>query len=115
MAQSALAGEMSTKIRVQELRTGEDADGYPVEEWTDVFARPVWCKWVNAHGTEAFEAMRLDLGQMATLTMRYTPHIHVRCRVYHENDPVPYSVVSMDNVGDARKFLEIKIRREVPA
>ena len=34
MARTAQAGEMRTRIRVQRLTAGIDADGYPVEQWT---------------------------------------------------------------------------------
>lgn len=124
MAKEAKSGEMRTRITVQALTTGIDAEGFPTEEWTDVFGgEKAWCKWVNPHGTEVYEHMRLDLGDAATITMRYTPLIDVRCRIFKDYEPVggpeddekAYEIISIDNVEDMRKILEIKVRRVVKA
>ncbi len=115
MAKQALAGQMRTKITVKALTPGMDADGYPTEVWTDVFGGKVWCLWVNAHGTELYETMRLDLKEVATITMRYSDKVNQRCQILRESDPEPYEIISIDNVEDARKFLEIKVKRRVIA
>jgi SPP1 family predicted phage head-tail adaptor len=84
---SARIGEMHTKITVKSLATGMDTDGYPTEAWTDVFGgKKVWCNWKNAHGEEVYEAMRLDLKEPATITMRYSDKVNTRCRIWHEVD-----------------------------
>lgn len=115
MAKSVLAGEMRTKITVKALVEGVNENGYPTKSWEDVFSGLVWCKWVNSHGTEVFETMRLDLKEAATVTMRYSPLVNERCRIWRENDPEPYEVISIDNVEDRRRFLEIKVKRVVTA
>ena len=121
MAKSANPGEMKTRIIVQALHAGVDADGFPTETWESVFldsegnALPVRCKWVNAHGTDVFLNMQLDLKDVATITMRYTPLINQRCRILHESDPKPYEIISIDNVDDSREWLEIKVKRLVVA
>lgn len=110
---SARIGEMHTKITVKALTPGMDADGYPTEKWTDVFT--VWCNWKNAHGTELYETMRLDLKEVATITMRYSDKINQRCQIFRESDTEPYEIISIDNVEDKRRFLEIKVKRRVVA
>lgn len=112
---SARIGDMHTKITVKSLTTGMDADGYPTESWTNVFGgtNQVWCNWKNAHGTEVFDAMRLDLKEPATITMRYSDKVNVRCRIWRGADA--YEIISIDNVDDARKWLEIKVKRLVVA
>lgn len=115
MAGYVLTGEMKTKITIKNRVTGQDADGYPQETQVDVFGGMVWCKWVNAYGQELFESMRLDLKEAATITMRYSDKVNQRCEIYHENDPKPYEVVSVNDVLDKHQFLEIKVRRKVSA
>jgi SPP1 family predicted phage head-tail adaptor len=121
MAKEARAGQMKTQITVKALTPGTDGQGYPTETWTDIFDGRIWCMWVNAHGTEVYDAMRLDLNEPATITTRYTDKINVRCRIWREPDPLKqtaanaYEVISVDDVGDEHKFLEIKVKRLVVA
>lgn len=132
MAKSALAGEMRTKVIIQGETTTINASGHTEMAWECLFPGPVWCKWVNAHGTEAFDAMRLELGEVVTLTMRYSPLVDIRCRVLHAGDAaavaaapeaareelarkLAYSIISLDNVEDKGEYLEIKLRRRSPA
>lgn len=115
MAYSALTGEMKTKITIKSLTQTQDGDGYAQDTWTDVFGAPVWCKWVNANGQEVFEGMRLDLNEVATITMRYSDKVDPRCNIFRETDQSPYEVISINDVVDGHKFLEIKVRRKVKA
>ena len=132
MAKSAFAGELRTKVVIQGETTAINASGHTQTVWENRFPGPVWCKWVNAHGTEAFDALRLELGEVVTLTMRYSPMVDIRCRVLHERDAaavaaapeaaredlarkLAYSIISLDNVEDKGEYLEIKLRRRSPA
>lgn len=119
MAKSARAGEMRTRITVKRMKAGLDQDGIATEHWIDVFNGMTRCKWVYAHGAEVYDGMRLDLGQMATITMRYTPLIDERCRVWRENEPQDdahgWDVVSVNVPEDRRSFLDIQLKRTVVA
>lgn len=118
MAKSASIGEMRTKITVKLPTKGKDADGFATETASDVFGGKVWCKWVWQHGAEVFENMRLGLGQVATITMPYTNQITPRCKIWRETetaDADAWEIVSINNVEESRRFLEIKIRRGVKA
>ena len=120
MAKAVNPGEMTTRVTILSLTAGVDSDGFPTETWGSVFSYngnpvPVRCKWVNAHGTDVFLNMQLDLKDVATLTMRYSPLINQRCRVLHEDDPNPYEIISIDNVDDSRAWMEIKVKRLVIA
>lgn len=86
MAKSAFAGEMRTKVTIQREDAVTRPNGYTEMAWESIFPGPVWCKWVNAHGTEVFDALRLELGEVVTLTMRYSPLVDIRCRVLHAGD-----------------------------
>ena len=115
MASYALTGEMKTKILIKGRTETQGPGGYPVEAWEDLFGGKVWCKWVNAHGQELFEGMRLDLKEAATVTMRYSDKVDQRCEIYREDDPKPYEVISLNDVLDKHQFLEIKVKRKVTA
>lgn len=118
MAKSASIGEMRTKITVKLPDKGVDADGFATETTSDVFSGKVWCKWVWQHGAEVFENMRLGLGQVATITMPYTDKITPRCKIWRETETAAgdaWEIVSINNVEETRRFLEIKVRRGVKA
>ncbi|MGI6239981.1 MAG: head-tail adaptor protein [Christensenellales bacterium] len=118
MAKFVRIGEMRTRITIKRVIKGLDADGHATHAYEDVFPGRVWCKWVWQHGTEVFESMRLNLGQVATITMPYTPKITPQCRIWRESettDADAWEVVSIDNVEEANRYLEIKVRRDVKA
>ena len=119
MALKALTGQMKTRIIVKKLEESVDDDGFPVKEWTPVFDGHIWCYWHNEVSNEKAEDDRLELKQPAALTIRYTPLIDVRCRVWLEDDPQDeyhaYEVISVNNWDMKYRFLELKIRRVVVA
>ena len=110
----AYAGEMRTKITIKAPQYGIKA-GFSKEVFVDIFPGPVRCTWVNAHGTAVYQAEELHLRQPVTITMRYSPLVNVKCRIWHERDAEPYEIISIDNIGDRREFLEIKAQRVVTA
>ena len=119
MAKTATIGEMHTKIRIYHQEKGIDEEGFPTETWENVFASEgnddpfCWCKWVNQHGTDVLELMKLDIKNVATITMRYTPKLTEECRIKHESDERLYEVVSIDNIEDSRNLMEVKVRRMI--
>ncbi|MBC8531751.1 head-tail adaptor protein [Gehongia tenuis] len=117
MSKSANSGELKTAIRVLTPQgAGPSVGGYVSETWDNVFGDgvSVRCKWVNAHGAEAITATTLQLKDPATLTMRYSPKITPKCRIYRGDDPDPYEIISIDNVEERCRWLEIKVSRYVP-
>lgn len=114
MAARANAGEMRTKITIKNP-VYTIKDGFSREEFMNAFSRPVWCKWVNAHGAEIYQAAELHLREPATITMRYSPRVTVKSRIWRGSDTEPYEVISINNVNDRCEFLEIKVQRVVTA
>lgn len=120
MARYAGAGELRTRIMVFDLprdETGEvlkDTDGYEVKELVNVFGegRTRSCKWVNAWGTEVYQARQAGVTEPATLTLRYTPRITSTCLIYRGKDPRPYEVISVNDVEDRHTWLEVKVQRK---
>ena len=106
---------------MQKLTPGLDGDGFATETWANVLAGGgmIRCKWVSAHGTEVIENNRLDLGQVATITLRYTSLINERCRVFYETDTQDdthaWQIISINDPEDRHAFLEITLRRAVIA
>lgn len=94
-----------------------DEEGYPRQREEYVFTdsggreQGIHCKWVNAHGTEVFSAMQLQIRELATLTMRYSSLIDAAMLVYRGKDPLPYEIISVNNVEDRGRWLEIKVQR----
>ena len=116
MAKYANAGELRTPIIVEKYTETQDADGYPVQQWVNVFGtETIKVKWVNVHGREVYESMGLNLKEPATLTARYSPLINAQCRITKVGDTEPFEIISLDDVENRHKWLEIKIKRVVNA
>ncbi len=124
MSKYANAGELRTPIIVEADVGAGDGEGYKTERWTNVFGpdKTTRVKWVNAHGAEVFEAMRLDLNEPATLTARYSPLITSQCRILKVSDinsedkeNLYYEIISIDDVENRHEWLEIKVKRKVSA
>lgn len=122
MAKQARAGELRTRVYIRKRVKGTDGEGSAYEREESVFApggdggERVWhCKWVNAYGAEAMTAMQLQVKEPATLTMRYSPLIRPDCLVYRLGDPVPYEIVSVNDVEARHRWLEVKVHRREAA
>lgn len=119
MALRATIGQMRTRIIVKRLTESVNDNGFPVKEWTPIVGGHIWCYWHNEVSNEKDQDDRLELKQPAALTVRYTPLIDVRCRVWLEDDPQDeyhaYEVISVNNWDMKYKFLELKVRRVVVA
>lgn len=84
-----------------------------MEQTVNVFGEdaPLMCKWVNAHGSDAYIAMQLQVREPATLTCRYSPLIKPDCLIFKGSDTKPYEIESIDNVEECNAWLEIKVKR----
>lgn len=115
MSKSANPGELRTPVRFCLIQKGTDADAVYQETPVNVFGGPVNVKWVNAHGTDALMAMQMQLREPATITCRYSAKITPACVVFKGDDPDPYDIISIDNVEERNRWLEIKVQRRVPS
>lgn len=117
MSKSANAGELRTPVFFKAIQRSTDNEGFPSEHEVNVFGegKYVLTKWVNAHGSEVFSAMQLGLREPVTITMRYSSKINEKLLIYKGADPKPYEVISIDDVEDRHKWLEIKAQRVVSA
>lgn len=143
MSKNANAGELRTAIYFKRIERATDSEGYPTEREVNVFGEGKYAlgKWVNAHGSEVFDAMQLELREPATLTVRYSPLINETLLVYmgaelasalragdgitdaeaaekavnEALEQIRYEIISMDNVEGRNTWLEIKVQRKVAA
>lgn len=117
MSKSANAGELRTKVYFMSVSRETDSENVSSEIKENIFGEnvPLLCKWVNYHGNEIFQALELKLREPATITCRFSPLIHCRLIVYKENDPAPYDIISVDDVENRHKWLEIKVQRKEAA
>lgn len=117
MARSTTAGEMRTRIRVFDAPepSARDKDGYMILDLVNVFGEggSRMCKWVNAYGAEVYTAKQAGVTEPATLTMRYTHKVTPTCTIYKGTDPMPYEVISVNDVEDRHVWLEVKVQRKV--
>lgn len=111
MAKYVNAGELRTPVKFIKIERTKDTDGYPIEVKKTVLETK--CKWVNVHGTEVFTAMQQQLREPATITMRYSPLINAKLTIYKDTDM--YEVISINDVEDRHKWLEIKVQRKTEA
>ena len=118
MSKSANAGELRTPVYFKRIVRGQDSEGFPTESEVNVFGDgiPCMCKWVNAHGTEVFQSMQLEIKEPATITTRFSPKLlDPKLVIYKGNDLCPYEVISIDNVEERGVWLEIKVQRKAGA
>lgn len=118
MSKSCNAGALITPVYFKRIVRETDSEGFSVETEVNVFGEnvPMMCNWVNAHGTETWRTMQLELREPATITTRFSPLINdPTLIVYKANDPKPYEVISIDNVGERGAWLEIKVQRKEQA
>ncbi len=118
MAKQASAGELRTRIYIRKTIKGTGGNGVPTEQEVSAFPpgpddkERVWhCKWVNAYGTEALTAMQYKIQEPATLTMRYSPLVQPDQRVYRLGDPIPFEIISVNDVEGRHSWLEVKVKR----
>lgn len=119
MAKSAGVGELRTRIYIRSVSKDVDEDGVSSKEKEesvvghDAGGRELMyhCKWVNAYGSEVFTAMQAQIQEPATLTMRYSPQIQPDQLIYKVGDPVPYEIISINDVEERHCWLEVKVCR----
>lgn len=120
MSKSANAGELRTPVYFKLPYRERDEEGFWKDIEINVFGQndrlediPCMCKWVNAHGTEVFQGMQLQIREPATITARYSKRLlDNRLLIYKGDDPMPYEAISYDDVEERHVWLEIKVQRK---
>lgn len=122
ISKRAHSGELHTLVFFKQVVRGTDDDGFPAERESNVLGQdengidiPFHVKWVNVHGYDVFTSIQMKLTEPATITMRYFCEISPDMVVYKGADPKPYEIISINNVLDQGRWLEIKVQRKVAA
>lgn len=121
MAKYANSGEMRTRLQFMRMSRTVDNDGNAQDTPVNVFGEGVYvyAKWVNAmSGNEAIKEewinQELLARNPATATCRYSPLLlDETLLIYLEGDPIPYEIISVENVNQLNTWIEIKARRRV--
>ena len=113
MSRNANPGELRTPVRFCSVNWTQDSESYYHDHETTVLE--TLAKWVNVHGSEAFSDSMLKLTQPATLTIRYSDLVHDDQLVYKGDDPVPFEIISSDDVEERHEWMEIHVRKLVSA
>ena len=103
-------GELTVRVRIM---TPEDAitpGGTQARTYRD--AGTAWCKWTNIHGTETLQAYSFGLREPATLMLRYQPGLRTDSVIIREADSARYEVLSVDDVEQRHRWMEIKVQRQ---
>lgn len=108
----------TTPIKLQR-RVTETINGAKKVTWVDEVLDErlfiVQCEWKNFHGREAVQMGALQIDEGATLILWYHPAITEHHRIIHMVSGKAYEIVSMDNIEDRNRFLELKVKRVATA
>jgi|MTBAKSStandDraft_2_1061841.scaffolds.fasta_scaffold01232_13 SPP1 family predicted phage head-tail adaptor len=100
-------GELRTQIELEQRVYQEDAGGF--KSLISGTRKSVWCRWINAHGEEAWQADAAGATKAATLLMRYVPGLDETWRVLYGNQT--WEIRSIDNIRERNEWLELKVSR----
>lgn len=126
MSKSANPGELRTPVYFYRIQRSKSPNYVDTEQEVPVLTdekgepRPVRCKWVNTHGSEAWSEQAQVLRMPATLTLRYNkvladPKEAPALIVRRAGDDTPYEVINIDDVQLRHHWLEITVQRKVNA
>ena len=116
MSRYANPGELRTPVIFKKVSRTVNANGFPVETEAPVLGGSVYCKWVNAHGTEVWEHAQQSVRDRATLTLRYSPELtDEKLLAYRDGTDGPFEIVSADDVENRHVWLELTVQRKVSA
>lgn len=113
MSRNANPGELRTPVRFVSVTRRQDEESFYSEN--EEIVLETTAKWVNAHGNDAFSDAMTSLSEPATLTCRYSALVRVDQLVYKGDDPKPFEIISIDNVEERGFWMEIHVKRMVPA
>ncbi len=100
-------GELRTQITLQRRTVTTNAGGFQAPAWSNIGS--VYCKWVNAHGSEVWSAAAAGAEQPATVFIRYNEELDTTCAVLLNS--VRFEIVSIDDIRERHEYMELKVKR----
>lgn len=101
---------MTFDKRIEILRSKKDGVGsFAKTIWES--DKKLWANWVNVHGTEVWVADSVQAVKPATVTVRYGKYsstIDETLRIKYKG--VEYEIVSVDNVEEENRLIEMKVK-----
>ena len=113
-------GELNTQITLLSRSVATGAGGFQSPLYTTLAV--VWAKWVNVHGSEAWEAAMAQAMQAATLLIRHRSGIDHTVSIAKGSYTVTaapastftggvFEIVSLDNISERGEYIELKVRQ----
>jgi len=102
-------GELNIKISLYARTVVTDAGGFQVPGTLKI--ADVWARWINAHGSEVWNANMAGAIQPATVLIRYRSDLDETCLV--EKGGQLFEIVTMDNIRERNEYIELKVKRIV--
>lgn len=100
-------GELRTQIVLKTRSVTTGTGGFQKPSYTTLAT--VFCKWVNAHGSEILTADMAGAEAPATVTIRYRTDIDPTYAI--EKGGELWEIVSLDNIREKNELMELKVRR----
>ena len=101
---------MTFNKKITIYRLQRDGEGSFADEERVNVCSP-WANWVNVHGSEVWAAESVQAQKAATVTIRYRKDIDEQCRIVYNG--IVYDIVSIDNIREQNRVLEMKVRAAV--
>lgn len=102
-------GELRTAITLYSRSVTTGTGGFRVPGRTKI--ADVWARWENVHGSEVWAADAQQAEQAATVVIRYRSGLDLTCVVGKGTEY--YEIVSMDDVRNLHRYIELKVKRLV--
>lgn len=99
-------GELRTSVVLKKRTVSTGTGGFQTPVWVTLAS--VFCKWVNAHGSETWTADAAGAESPATVTIRHRSDVDTTCAI--EKDGKLWEIVSMDNIREMGELLELKVK-----
>ena len=97
-------GKLRHRISILYKDTGaRDADGYPVEEWRELFK--TWASFEAISGREYFAAAAVQAEQQVRFTMRYRAEITTDKRILF--DGKEYDIKAVIDKDGRKEYLQV--------
>ena len=100
-------GDLRTRIVLEERISQNDSGGFP--QTTVGEKKTVWCRWINLHGSEVWQADAAGAAKAATVLLRYLPDLDETWHVHYRGET--WEIRSIDNIQERDEYMELKVSR----
>ena len=105
-------GDLRNRITIQQLTAATNANGFPVEAWTDL--KTVWAAKRGLQGREYFAAAEVQAESDVIYTIRYRTCITAGMRIIDGEKTMNIKAPLVDLDG-RKRYLEIHASEVVPS